>query len=57
MAFITQLGCDDGVSRRDPSGMQGVFLTGVGIRGLQGVPKAGAPTSPKEGCMSRGCPC
>lgn len=37
--------------------MQGVFLTGVGIRGLQGVPKAGAPTSPKEGCMSRGCPC
>ena len=53
----TQPGWDEGAPRRDPSGMRGVFLTRVGTHGLQGVPKAGAPASPKGGCMSRGCPC
>jgi len=38
------------VLRRDPSAMWGMFLTSMGTHGLQGVPMAGAPTSPKEGC-------
>lgn len=52
-----QLRWDEGAPRTDTPGTGGVFLTGAGIHGMQGVPKAGAPTSSKEGCRSRGCPC